>query len=119
MRKLMAALFFLMIIACSSYSMAEEIDISTLSNDEIVALLAQVQEEMVARLIVGTANLSSGTYIAGKDIPVGSYIYTCQASGDNWGNVTIYADNGEDDQLFWKVVGAPEDGRNRNPSSSR
>lgn len=110
MKKWIAALFVLVIIACSSITMAEEIDISTLSDDEIVALMAQVQEEMVARRIAGTANLTSGTYIGGKDIPAGSYIYTCQASGDDWGNVTIYADKGEGNQLLWEVVGAPEDG---------
>lgn len=110
MRKLMVILLVLLRIVCSSPSRAEGIDISTLSDDEIVALMAQVQEEMVARHIVGTAELASGTYIAGIDLPAGSYIYTCQASGDDWGSVTIYADKGEGDQILWEVVGAPEDG---------
>lgn len=110
MRKLMAALFALVIIACSSLALAEGIDISTLNDDELVALMAQVQEEIVARHIERTANLAGGTYIAGKDIPAGSYIYTCMASGSDWGNVTIYSEKGEGDQLFWKVVSAAEDG---------
>ena len=110
MRKVMAVVFALVIIACSSFSMAEEIDISTLSDDELVALMARVQEEIVARHIEGTANLAGGTYIVGKDIPAGSYIYTCLASGEDWGNVTIYSEKGEGDQLFWEVVAAPEDG---------
>ena len=110
MRKVMALLFALVIMACSSFSMAEGIDISALSDDALVALMARVQEEIVARRIEGTANLAGGTYIAGKDIPVGSYIYTCLASGEDWGNVTIYSKKGEGDQLFWEVVSAPEDG---------
>lgn len=110
MRKVMALLFALVIMACSSFSMAEGIDISTLSDDELVALMARVQEEIVARHIEGTANLAGGTYIVGKDIPAGSYIYTCLASGEDWGNVTIYSKKGEGDQLFWEVVSAPEDG---------
>lgn len=110
MRKLMVILLVLLRIVCSSPSRAEGIDISTLSDNEIVALMAQVQEEMVARHIVGTAELASGTYIAGIDLPAGSYIYTCQASGDDWGSVTIYADKGEGDQILCEVVGAPEDG---------
>ena len=73
-------------------------------------LFARVQEETVARHIEGTANLAGGTYIVGKDIPAGSYIYTCLASGEDWGNVTIYSEKGEGDQLFWEVVAAPEDG---------
>lgn len=110
MRKVMAVVFALVIMTCSSFSMAEGIDISTLSDDELVALMARVQEEIVARHIEGTANLAGGTYIAGKDIPAGSYIYTCFASGEAWGNVTIYSEKGEGDQLFWEVVAAPEDG---------
>lgn len=110
MKKVMAVLFALVIMACSSFSIAEGIDISTLSDDELVALMARVQEEIVARHIEGTANLAGGTYIVGKDFPAGSYIYTCLASGEDWGNVTIYSDKGEGDQLFWEVVAAPEDG---------
>lgn len=110
MRKVMAVVFALVIMTCSSFSMAEGIDISTLSDDELVALMARVQEEIVARHIEGTANLAGGTYIVGKDIPARSYIYTCLASGDDWGNVTIYSEKGEGDQLFWEVVAAPEDG---------
>ena len=110
MKKVMAVLFALFIMACFSFSMAEGIDISTLSDDELVALMARVQEEIVARHIEGTANLAGGTYIVGKDVPAGSYIYTCLASGEDWGNVTIYSDKGEGDQLFWEVVAAPEDG---------
>ena len=110
MRKVMAVVFALVIMTCSSFSMAEGIDISTLSDDELVALMARVQEEIVARHIEGTANLAGGTYIVGKDIPAGSYIYTCLASGEDWGNVTIYSKKGEGDQLFWEVVSAPEDG---------
>ena len=109
MRRLMAVLFVIAFMVCSSLSLAEGIDISTLSDDELVALLGQVQEEIVARHIEGTANLSSGTYIAGKDIPAGSYIYTCMASGNDWGNVTIYSEKGEGNQLFWEVVSAPTD----------
>ena len=110
MRKVMAILFVLVIMACSNPSLAEGIDISALSDDALVALMARVQEEIVARRIEGTANLAGGTYIAGKDIPAGSYIYTCLASGEDWGNVTIYSKKGEGDQLFWEVVAAPEDG---------
>lgn len=110
MRKVMAVLLVLVMMACSGLSLAEEMDLSTLSDDALVALMARVQEEIVARHIEGTANLPGGTFIAGKDIPAGSYIYTCLASGEDWGNVTIYSDKGEGSQLFWEVVAAPEDG---------
>ena len=110
MRKLIVMLVALVLMAYPDVTLAEGIDLSGLSNDEIVALIGRVQEEIVARHIEGTATLTGGTYIGGKDIPAGSYIFTCLASGDDWGNVTIYSDKGEGDLLFWEVVSAPEDG---------
>ena len=85
-------------------------DLAGLTDEELVALMTRVQEEIVARRIEGTATLASGTYIAGRDIPAGSYIYTCLAAGDDWGNVTIYTEKGEGKQLFWEVVSAPHEG---------
>ena len=85
MKKWLAVVFVLLLMACSSLSLAEGIDISTLSDDELVALMNRVQEEIVARHIEGTATLAEGKYIVGKDIPAGTYIYTCLATGDDWG----------------------------------
>ena len=51
MRKAIAVLLVLVFMTCSSLSLAEGIDISTLSDDELVALMARVQEEIVARHI--------------------------------------------------------------------
>ena len=110
MKKWIALLVALVIAACTTMAFAEEIDLAGLSDDEIVALMGRVQEEIVARHIEGTATLAGGTYIAGKDIPAGSYVFTCLATGDDWGNVTIYSEKGEGDQLFWEVVSAPEEG---------
>lgn len=110
MKKWIALLVALIIAACTTMAFAEEIDLAGLSDDEIVALMGRVQEEIVARHIEGTATLAGGTYIAGKDIPAGSYVFTCLATGDDWGNVTIYSEKGEGKQLFWEVVSAPEDG---------
>ena len=66
MRKAIAILFVLVIIACSSLSLAEWIDISTLSDDALVALMARVQEEIVARHIEGTANLAGARTSPGR-----------------------------------------------------
>ena len=110
MKKWIALLVALIIAACAAIALAEDIDLAGLSDDDIVALMGRVQEEIVARHIEGTATLAGGTYIAGKDIPAGSYIFTCLATGDDWGNVTIYSEKGEGKQLFWEVVSAPEEG---------
>ena len=94
----------------SAFAFAAGIDISQLTDDEIVELLAQVNEAMAERNIQKTATLPQGEYIVGRDIPAGSYVYTCLAKGDDWGSVTVYSEGGAGDQLLWEIVGAPEEG---------
>ncbi len=90
-----AALFFAM------PAMAEPIDLSMMTDEEIVSLLETVNAEIVNRGIGKTAALPKGAYIAGKDLPAGRYIFTSGAVGDDWGNVTIYSEGGSGKQLFW------------------
>ena len=94
-------------------ALANTSDLSAMSDEEVVALLKEVNQEIVNRHIQKTAKLAKGTYIAGQELPVGSYTFTCLATGDDWGSVTIYADGGEGKQLLWKVVSAPENGQER------
>ena len=109
--------FFYRVICCLLVCMllvpvavADTIDLSKLSNDEIVELLGKVNAELVNRGITKTAKLPQGTYTAGQDLPAGKYIYTCLATGDDWGNVTVYTDGGKGEQVLWRVVAAPEAG---------
>jgi len=92
-------------------ALADTVDLSKLSNDEVVALLEKVNAEIVSRGINKTAKLPQGSYLAGKDLPAGKYIYTCLATGDDWGNVTVYSEGGKGKQILWNVVSAPEDGK--------
>ena len=110
MKKRIALLLTMTIMVCTSIALAEDVDLAGLSDDELVILMGRVHEEIVARHIEATATLSGGSYIAGRDIPAGSYVYTCLATGDDWGNVTVYSEGGEGKQLLWEVVSAPEDG---------
>ena len=90
---------------------ADSMDLSSLSNDEIAALLEKVNEEVVQRGISKTAKLPKGTYMAGTDIPAGRYIYTCLAVGEDWGSVTVYSDGGKGNQILWEVLTAPQEGQ--------
>lgn len=110
MKRWIAVLLTLMILACFGFASAEEVDLAKLSDDELVSLMGRIHEEIVARGIEATATLSGGAYLAGRDVPAGSYVYTCLAAGDDWGNMTIYSEGGEGEQLLWKVVSAPEEG---------
>ena len=89
-------------------AVADTADLSALSDDEVIALLDKVNEEIVRRGINKTAKLPEGSYIAGNDLPAGKYIFTCLATGDDWGNVTVYSDGGKGKQILWNIVSAPE-----------
>ena len=111
MKKTMLCLMVLVIMLCGCFcARAEEIDLGTLSDGQIVELLEKVTEAMVKRGIEKTAKLPKGTYIAGRDIPCGRYVWTCMATGDDWGNLTVYSDGGKGKQLLWNVVSAPDEG---------
>ena len=86
------------------------VDLSSMTDDEVVELLTQVNQEIVKRGIAKTAKLPEGAYIAGSDIPAGKYIFTVLATGDDWGNVTVYSEGGKGKQKLWNVVMAPENG---------
>ena len=92
------------------FALADKVDLSSFSDDEIVELMKQVNQELVDRRINKTAKMAPGTYTGGKDIPVGKYIFTCTATGNDWGNMFVYNDQGK--QVEWQVVAAPEKGQN-------
>lgn len=91
-------------------ALADTVDLSSMSDDEIVALLTQVNNEVVSRGINKTATLPQGSYIGGKDLPAGKYIFVCKAKGDDWGNVTVKTDGGDGKLVLWEVVSAPKNG---------
>ena len=104
--------FISCLLACFlliSVSFADTIDLSSFSNDEIVALLAKVNDEVVSRGINKTAKLPQGAYIAGKDLPAGRYIFTCLAKDDDWGNLTVKSDQGSGKLILWEVVTASDE----------
>ncbi len=85
-------------------------DLKGMTDGEIVELLAEVNREVASRGIQKTARLAKGTYIVGRDLPAGSYVYTCLATGSDWGNVTVRTEEGTGKQILWEVVGAAGEG---------
>ena len=59
------------------------VNLTGFSDEEMVQLLEDVQEEIATRHIEKTANLERGTYVVGKDIPAGDYILTRPANGES------------------------------------
>lgn len=59
--------------AMSVVGYASDIDLKSLSDNEIVQLFSDVEQELVDRNINKTSDLLPGTYVGGVDIPVGGY----------------------------------------------
>ena len=92
-----------------SVAVAATVDLSSMSDEEVLALLDQVNQEVVSRGLNKTAKLPQGAYIGGKDIPVGRYIFTSMAKGDDWGNLTVKSEEGKGSLLLWEVISASDD----------
>ena len=113
MKKIIRIMAAALILTLNVNVWAAEIDLSGYDDAALVELMAQVQQEVAARNIEKTADLSAGTYIGGRDIPAGTYVWTCKAVGDDWGNITVYSldeAGNHDKQKMWQVAAAPEEG---------
>ena len=73
------------------FALADKVDLSSLSDDEIVELLDQVNSELISRGIAKSATLPAGKYTAGKDLPAGSYVITCETDDNHHGIVWVSA----------------------------
>ena len=76
-----------------SEGVEEVIDMSSFSDDEIQALLKQVNQEIVNRHIEKTARLPMGKYVCGEDFPAGKYSVVVR-EGDS--GIVSLADSGDD-----------------------
>ena len=105
MKKLITLLFLIvsLIAVSTSISFAEEVDLSSYSDNELLTLLGWVQGEIVARHIEKTAQLPTGTYVGGKDIPVGTYVLTAAGAEKEYGIVYLRSVNDADDDWPFKL----------------
>ncbi len=86
--------FLCLLLACLllvSVSFADVPDISSLTDDEIIELLGEVNEALVSRGISKSADLPAGKYVGGKDLPAGAYIITCKTDDSHHGIVWVSA----------------------------
>ena len=81
----------LICMALISVSYASTVDLSAMTNEEIIALLGQVNQEIVSRGIQKSASLPAGKYVGGRDLPVGAYILTCKTDENHHGIVWLSA----------------------------
>ena len=95
MKKTLALILTVCLLAAPmAFASAEDVtDLSSLNDKQLVALLAEVQSEIVSRHIEKTASLTAGTYIGGRDIPAGSYILSTAGTEDEFGIVSLRSVN--------------------------
>lgn len=90
MRKL--ALILAVILAAGFTALAEDIDLSSLSLEELVALDSRVHEEIYARDSMNQRVYYAGTYYVGEglDIEPGAYVVQPVESFNEYGVVSLH-----------------------------
>ena len=93
MKKILVLFLTVCLLAAPAvFASAEDVtDLSGLNDEQLVALLAEVQTEIVARHIEKTASLPAGTCIGGRDVPAGPCVLAAAGTGDDdcWPYVII------------------------------
>lgn len=96
MKKVIALILVLLlglVVILTNEAMAESFSFDGLTNEELLELFDEVQNEVVSRGIEKTATLSMGVYVGGIDIPVGSYCFVGDGEEDDSGGFYYYSDN--------------------------
>ena len=87
MKKIFSLLLVFVILSMPA-ALAEEIDLSKFSYQELQALYRKVRIEMIQRPEWKDVIVHQGIYVIGKDIPEGEY--TISVSPDQVGNVVLW-----------------------------
>ena len=103
MKKLLCVLAAACLLLGAAGAFAEAPDFSAMSDDELIAQLAALQSEIVARDIEKTAALTAGTYIGGRDIPAGDYILASAGEEGDAGIVSLRSVNDPEDEYPSKL----------------
>lgn len=73
MKKVVVVISILLLLFCHFSAVCEEIDLSTLSDEQLTELSNRVSQEMFDRGIVFEEVFPFGEYVVGKDIRAGKY----------------------------------------------
>jgi hypothetical protein len=75
MKKLLVML--IVALLCASVP-ALAVDLTSLTDDELIRLRADLADELLSRGLMASANVPTGEYIIGEDIPAGTYSVTTE-----------------------------------------
>ena|GEM_PF-1987692 len=76
MKRSLAVVLVLLLCLIAISAFAEEIDLGSMSLDELQTLHRRINEEVSSRFPPESSPFGSGVYIAGKSIKLGSYTFT-------------------------------------------
>lgn len=84
------------------------VDMKALSDEQVVVLLQEVNQEVMDRGIEKKAEITPGTYTAGKDIPTGKYDFFSPTDNKTLGEITVTRAD-ENDVFLWRNAPIEED----------
>lgn len=94
MKKIVSLLLAAMLLACTAaYAEWPDIDLASLSFEELVELHKAVDAEIDARIGCEPSTIAAGVYIAGTSIKSGAYTITCSDAYDESGMVIQVFEN--------------------------
>ena len=94
MRRLFVLCIALM-LTFTTLAFAESFDVSSLSYEELVQLNQDMQVALFGKKLGDGVTIPIGTYIAGTDIPAGTYVLTAHGE-DFYLGVYLYDKNGKE-----------------------
>lgn len=78
------ALFMVFVFGLIGVSLAENLDFSNMSTDELLEMRKNIDSEIASRVYDDVSIIYPGTYIVGRDLEAGSYVLTyMQDVGEN------------------------------------
>ena len=101
MKRLISVLIIMTMVVSfsvmSAPALALDLDLSALSDDELLELNTVLKQELVDRGLVKTSTIPAGRYIGGRDIPTGTYVIVLE-SEIKYGNpyVILFPDDSYD-----------------------
>lgn len=112
MKKFVVCLI-MMVVLCLNLAIAESVDLSSMTIDELVSLQQKITVEMFDRFgLLQTNRIGRGCYVVGKDIKPGYYDFVCFDTdtfndGSPNNDIYIYSLNSESaadigERLYWE-----------------
>ena len=92
--KKIVALVLAVILMCG-VALADGVDLSGMSLEELLVLQKDVSLEVNRRLNNGATPISAGEYVVGKDIKAGTYKIVIAEAFASYAEVAIYSSDGE------------------------